>query len=214
MIFRSPEPPVDIPEVPFTPFLLDRAEERGDKPAFIEGPTGRTLTYRGLAEAVRRTASGLSRRGFGKGDVFAIYSPNLPEYAVAFHAVCTLGGVNTTINPLYTPAELALQLKDAGARYLVTVPSCVERRSRPPREAGVEELFVFGEAAGATPFASLEAPGDPPPGQRRRAQRRGGAALLQRHHRPAQGRDAHALQPGGEPGADRRRCCRWARTTW
>jgi acyl-CoA synthetase (AMP-forming)/AMP-acid ligase II len=162
MIFRSPEPPVVIPEVPFSSFLLDRAEERGDKAAFIDGPSGRTLSYRGLAEAVRRTASGLSRRGFGKGDVFAIYSPNLPEYAVAFHAVCRLGGVNTTINPLYTPAELAQQLKDARARYLVTVPTCVERAQQAATEAGVEELFVFGEAPGATPFASLEAPGDPP----------------------------------------------------
>ncbi len=44
-------------------------------------------TYSGWAEAVRGTAAGLAARGFRKGDVFAIYSPNLPEYAVAFHAV-------------------------------------------------------------------------------------------------------------------------------
>ena len=102
MIFRAPEPPVVIPEVALTPFLLEHAEERGDKPAFVDGPSGRILTYRGWAESVRRTATGLSARGFRKGDVFAIYSPNLPEYAVAFHAVSLLGGINTTISPLYT----------------------------------------------------------------------------------------------------------------
>ena len=42
--------------------------------------------------------------------MFAIYSPNVPEYAVAFHAVSLLGGINTTINPLYTATELAQQL--------------------------------------------------------------------------------------------------------
>ena len=99
MIFRAPEPPVVIPDVALTPFLLEHAEERGDKPAFVDGPSGRTLTYRGWAESVRRTAAGLAARGFRKGDVFAIYSPNVPEYAVAFHAVSLLGGINTTISP-------------------------------------------------------------------------------------------------------------------
>jgi acyl-CoA synthetase (AMP-forming)/AMP-acid ligase II len=157
MIFRSPEPAVAIPEVPLTPFLLDRGAERGDKPAFIDGPTGRTITYGGLRDVVHRTAAGLAERGFGKGDVFAIYSPNLPEYAVAFHAVSLLGGVNTTINPLYTVEELAQQLKDAGARSLVTVPPFLEKAQQAAAAAGVRELFVFGEAPGATPFSTLAA---------------------------------------------------------
>ena len=87
MIVRAPEPDVVIPDAALTPFLLERAAAFGDKPAFIDGPTGRTLTYQRWAEAVRKAAAGLSARGFRKGDVFAIYSPNLPEYAVAFHAV-------------------------------------------------------------------------------------------------------------------------------
>ncbi|HKO58178.1 MAG TPA: AMP-binding protein, partial [Thermoanaerobaculia bacterium] len=99
MIFRAPEAPIDIPEVALTPFLLELAAARGDKAAFIEGPTGRVLTFSGWAAAVRRTAAGLAKRGFRKGDVFAIYSPNLPEYAVVFHAVSLLGGIVTTINP-------------------------------------------------------------------------------------------------------------------
>ena len=163
MIFRAPEPDIVIPDVALTPFLLERAAALGDKPAFIDGPTGRTLTYRGWAEAVRRAAAGLSARGFRKGDVFAIYSPNLPEYAVAFHAVSLLGGINTTINPAYTAAELSHQLEDAGARALVTVPPCLDKAAHAAREAGVREVFVFGEANGATPFASLlAARGDPP----------------------------------------------------
>ncbi len=167
MIFRSPEPDVVIPEVALTPFLLERAAARGDKPAFIDGPTGRTLTYAGLVEAVHGTAAGLAARGFRKGNVFAIYSPNLPEYAVAFHAVSLLGGIVTTINPSYTPAELSLQLSDAGARALVTVPACLDKASHAARAAGVREVFVFAEengaGNGATPFASLLIRGGAPP---------------------------------------------------
>lgn len=163
MIFRAPEPPITVPEVALTPFLLDGAAERADKPAFVDGPSGRTLTCRGWAEAVRRAAAGLHVKGFRKGEVFAIYSPNLPEYAVAFHAVSLLGGVVTTINPLYTPAELAAQLKDAGARYLVTVGAFLEKARQAARECGLDEVFVFGEADGATPFASLLESGGGPP---------------------------------------------------
>src|SRR5437867_4386106 len=98
MIFRSPQPDVSIQEVPLTPFVLERADEWGDKPALIDGPTGRTLTFAQLAGAIRRVAGGLAARGFRKGDVFGIFAPNCPEWPVAFHAVASLGGINTTIN--------------------------------------------------------------------------------------------------------------------
>ena len=90
VIFRSPYPDIEIPEAPLTRFVLERAEELGDKPALVDGPTGRTISYSAFAGAVRRVAAGLARRGFEQGDVFAIYSPNLPEYAVAVHAVASI----------------------------------------------------------------------------------------------------------------------------
>jgi acyl-CoA synthetase (AMP-forming)/AMP-acid ligase II len=116
MIFRAPEPALTIPEIGLTQFLLDRVPGREERAALIDGPTGRTLTYGGWAAGVRRVAAALAARGFTKGDVFGIYSPNLPEYAVIFHAVSLIGGVNTTINPLYTPAEAAQQLRDCAAK--------------------------------------------------------------------------------------------------
>jgi acyl-CoA synthetase (AMP-forming)/AMP-acid ligase II len=155
MIFRSPYVDTTIPEVPLTQFVLQRAAELGDKPALIDGPSGRTITHGQFAEVVRRVASSLARRGLGKGDVLAIFSPNLPEYAVTFHAVSLLGGIITPINPLYTEEEVAFQLKDAGAKYIVTVPQLLETAFEAARAAAIEEVFVFGEAEGATPFASL-----------------------------------------------------------
>ena len=155
MIIKGPYPDVEIPETPLTPFALRRVEELGDKPALIEGPTGRKVSYKQLAEAISIAAYNLQQRGFKKGEVFGILSPNCPEYAIAFHAVATLGGIVTPINPLYTPYEIAHQLKDSGARYLVTVPSCVEKAAAGAEYAHIDELFVFGEAPNATPFDSL-----------------------------------------------------------
>jgi acyl-CoA synthetase (AMP-forming)/AMP-acid ligase II len=155
MIFRSPYSEVLIPEIPLAQAVLRRAEELRDKPALIDGLTNRVMTYGQLRQSIERVAAGLSERGFGKGDVLAIFSPNLVEYAISFHAVATLGGIVTTINPLYTADELAHQLKDAGAKYLLTVPQLMDKGLEASRDTKVQEIFVFGEAPGATPFASL-----------------------------------------------------------
>lgn len=155
MIFRSPFPDVEIPDVSLTEFVLSGAAARAERPALIDGVSGRVLTYAQLAGAVRAAAAGLARRGFKKGDVLALFSPNLPEYVVAFHAVATLGGIVTPVNPMYTAEELRKQLEDSGAKYLVTIPPLVGRAREAAEGKGLSELFVFGEAEGATPFASL-----------------------------------------------------------
>jgi len=155
MIFRGPFPNVSIPEVPLTEFVLARARELGDKPALIEGPTGRIITYSELARAIPRAAAGLAQRGFKQHDVLGIISSNTPEYAICFHAVASLGGINTPINPLYTEHEIAHQLKDAGAKFLVAGPTFLDKARAAADEAGITEFFVFGEAEGAIPFSSL-----------------------------------------------------------
>jgi acyl-CoA synthetase (AMP-forming)/AMP-acid ligase II len=155
MIFRSPYSDVLIPEMSVPEFVLQGASARGDKAALIDGTSGRTISYAQLSRDVRRMAAGLAARGFAKGEVFAIFSPNVPEYAIALYAVASLGGASTTINPLYTADEVAHQLKDAGASYLLTIPALIDKARAAADKAGIEEIFVIGEADGATPLASL-----------------------------------------------------------
>ncbi len=119
MIFRGPYPDVSIPEVSITDFIFQTTGDFKNKPALVDGPSGRTLTYGQFEDAVRRTAASLAQKGFRKGDVFGIFSTNCPEYSVAFHAVAMLGGISTLVNPLYTAEEAAFQLNNAGARFLV-----------------------------------------------------------------------------------------------
>jgi acyl-CoA synthetase (AMP-forming)/AMP-acid ligase II len=155
MIFRGPFPEVVIPNLSLPEFVFQRAAELGNKPALIEGPTGRVITYAQLTQSVRRVAASLAARGFKKGEVFGILSPNLPEYAIVFHGVALLGGIITPINPLYTDHEVAHQLKDAGARFLIAAPQFIDKARAAAHEANIEELFVFGEAEGATAFSDL-----------------------------------------------------------
>jgi len=155
MMYSSPHPDVDIPNLSLPSFIMEDFDDRATQPALIDGPTGRTLTYGELQTAVAACAGGLAARGLEAGDVFAIYSPNLPEYAVAFYGVAKAGGTVTTINPLYTADEASRQLQDANAKYLLTVPDFLEKAQAAADEAGIEEVFVFGDAEGGTPFETL-----------------------------------------------------------
>ena len=156
MIHRSPLPDVEIPDLPLTSYILAGAQ--GDKPALIDGVTGQALTYADLGRAVRSLAGGLVASGFGKGDVLALMAPNVPEYAVVFHGAAMAGGVVTTINPTYTERELQDQLRDCGARILVTIPPLMTTASPACAGTGVAEIYVLGEAEGAKPLAGLFGP--------------------------------------------------------
>ena len=209
MIFSSPYPDVAIPDAPLTAFVLRHAERLADKPAMIDGTTGRTLTYGQLAEAIDRTAAGLSERGFRRGSVLAIYSPNCPEYAVAFHAAASLGGITTTVNPMFTSDELTYQLREAAADWLLTTPALMDTAREAAARTGVREIFVFGDTPGGTPGATPLGHLSPAAGAAPRVPIDASVDLValpifQRHDRAAEGGHAHARQPRGERRPDRR----------
>ena len=158
MPHTSPHPSVEIPDTDIAAYVLDGVPD-DDTVVLVDGPSGREITGSDFRGAVAALASGLAQRGIGRGDVVALYMPNLPEYAIAFHGVCAAGATNTTANPLYTARELTHQLKDSAAKLLVTVPPFLDVANEAAEAAGVEEVFVVGEAEGATPFTELF--GDP-----------------------------------------------------
>lgn len=156
MIFKSPHPDVDIPDnISLPQYIFGDLGPFANKPAIVDGLSGQSVTYGQLYQGIQSFARGLKQKGFGKGDVFAIYCPNSPEYAIVFYGVAMLGGINTTINPLYTVDELTRQLNDASAKYLLTVPLFLENAREAASKSNIEEVFVLGEAEDATPFNSL-----------------------------------------------------------
>ncbi len=148
MIHASPLSDVTIPEQPLTAFTLQKAAELADKPALVDGASGRALTFGQLDDAVRRLAGGLVAAGMPPGEVLAIMAPNIPEYGVVFHGVALAGGVITTINPTYTAGEVHHQLVDAGATRLVTIEMFLETATEAMEGTAVRELFVIGGAEG------------------------------------------------------------------
>lgn len=163
MVHRSALPTIDLRSQPLPAFLQDRARDVLQKPALVDGLTGRRLSYGELWSAARHTAAGLARRGIGKGDVVALWSPNALEYPVAVFATMLAGGIVTTVNPLYTANELAHQLRDVGARALVASAASADAALLAARSVGIEEIFVFGHSEGVPSFdVLLEGDGNPP----------------------------------------------------
>ena len=103
------------------PDLFEKTAARfADRPAFHN--LGKTISYGELDRLSRDFAAFLqSLPGLAKGDRVAIMSPNLLQYPVALLGILRAGMVVVNVNPLYTPRELAHQLKDAGVKAIMIV---------------------------------------------------------------------------------------------
>ncbi|KAA3510896.1 long-chain fatty acid--CoA ligase [Agrobacterium rosae] len=87
-----------------------------DRKAFSS--MGKSLTYRQLEEQTRKVGAWLQQIGLVKGDRVAVMMPNILQNPVATYAILRAGLTVVNVNPLYTPRELAHQLKDSGAKAL------------------------------------------------------------------------------------------------
>lgn len=92
---------------------------------FAVGAAGRlftsTTTFAELDRLVDGFAASLQRLGIRAGDRVAICLPNCPQFAIAFFGAARAGAVAVPFNPLYTPREVGLQLRDCGARAMVVL---------------------------------------------------------------------------------------------
>jgi acyl-CoA synthetase (AMP-forming)/AMP-acid ligase II len=158
-VLRSPYPDVDIPDVSLSEYVLGGAVARGDKPALIDGASGAITTYAELADQVARTASGLASEGIGKGDAVGLLGPNTPSWAVAFHAVVSLGALVVPLNPLLTPGEVAKQLQLAHAKAVIVFAPLAGAVA----EAGVDKVYTLDAlptGSGDTGTADVDAAGE------------------------------------------------------
>ncbi len=167
MILQSDAPEFAVPDFPVHEMALRRAGETPHKLALLDLASGRSFTFLELREAAARVAAGVQARGFQAGDVFAIACPNGAEFVLAYYAVLSLGGIVTTLNPAYTPHEMAHQLKDSGAAWLLAAAGILPKALEAATEAGIREVFVAGpgeDGPGATLFSGLEGDRNPSTG--------------------------------------------------
>ncbi|MFG2815566.1 4-coumarate--CoA ligase family protein [Streptomyces sp. NPDC048410] len=163
-MFHSPYAEVPPVEEPIHDAVLGGAAAHGDHPALVDGVDGTTITYNQLDFLHRRLAAALAEAGVRKGDVLALHSPNTIAFPLAFYAATRAGATVTTAHPLHTPEELAKQLADSSARWLITVSPLLPTAQRAAELAGgVREIFVCDQAPGHRSLTELLATTAPEP---------------------------------------------------
>ncbi|MEN8261177.1 MAG: AMP-binding protein, partial [Pseudomonadota bacterium] len=114
-----------------------------DRPAFTG--TGETLSFSKLDRFSRDFAAYLQNNlGIEKGDCVAIMLPNRLEFPVALFGAMRTGARITNINPLYTPSEMAHQLKDSGARVIVIDVHAMSVLEKIVEKSAIQTVIVVG----------------------------------------------------------------------
>ncbi|PYI67027.1 propionyl-CoA synthetase [Arthrobacter livingstonensis] len=111
---------------------LDRhvAAGRGDQLALIHDSamvgTVTTYTYSELTAEVARFAGVLRAQGVGRGDRVVIYLPMIPEAAIAMLATARLGAIHSVVFGGFAANELAVRIRDAAPKAVVTTSGGLE----------------------------------------------------------------------------------------
>jgi long-subunit acyl-CoA synthetase (AMP-forming) len=98
-----------------------------------------SITWQEYADRVESTAAGLAGLGLGRGDAMAVMLTNRPEFHWFDAAAMHLGATPFSLYNTYTADQIQYQVKDAGARILVT-EEAFEDRAR--AQEGVEHVLV------------------------------------------------------------------------
>ncbi|KAF2278726.1 4-coumarate-CoA ligase-like protein [Westerdykella ornata] len=143
---------IPIPRVSLPTFLFGSpTAPLSDKPAFIStrNPETHNLSLRDYRLYAQRLASGLLRSGLEPGDRVLLFSGNTLFFPVMVLGVIMAGGIFTGANPTYVVRELAYQLRDSGARYLVCAEGSLDTGLAAAKEAGLgaDRIFIFDDGA-------------------------------------------------------------------
>jgi long-chain acyl-CoA synthetase len=112
---------IEYPPVPLHGILRKTAREHGKKTAIVFHD--KEISYAELDNLSDRFASALFSLGVEKGDLVAVFLPNIPQFVISYFGVLKAGAVVTAISPLHKEREIQHQLVDSGAETIVTLDS-------------------------------------------------------------------------------------------
>ena len=169
---RTDTPRADAQQRAMTEHILALADRAGYGAALIDATDAAVTTWPQFADTVRAAARGLSRRGLLDTDTVGVLVADAVSHVVAVHAVRAAGAIAVPIHAGHLadlasvsdpegladasdPADIAAQLKQCRARFLITSAVLAEIAIQAAERSWVRQVFAFGEAEGATPFSDL-----------------------------------------------------------
>ncbi|KAJ4370576.1 hypothetical protein N0V83_005097 [Neocucurbitaria cava] len=147
---ESKFPKLPIPDVDLWAFLFERKDRTypDDKVIYFDPYTKRSYTYAQVRSAAENFGKGLKALwDWQKGDVLALYTPNCIDTPAITWGCHWAGGILSPANPNYTVEELAFQLKDSGARAIVTQLPFIKNAQEAAKKVGIplDKVIVMGD---------------------------------------------------------------------
>jgi len=103
---------------------------------------GKVLRYGDLDRLSAQFAAWLQSLSLPRGSRVALMMPNCHAYVVALIGVMRAGMAAVNVNPLYTPRELAHQLKDSGAEILLVMENFAHTVERALPQTVVRQVVL------------------------------------------------------------------------
>ena len=171
----------------------------------IETLDGEHISYADLIARTGQTANVLVGRGVKPGDRVAAQTEKSVAGLVLYLAAVRAGAVYLPLNTAYTLNELEYFITDAEPSLVVCDPAKAEGIGAIAAKVGAKVETLDADGKGSLTEAASKA-GKEFATVAARQRRSRGDPLYLRHHRPLQGRDAHATTIW------RRTRCRWSTT--
>jgi long-chain acyl-CoA synthetase len=89
-----------------------------------------------------KLAAYLQSIGIEKGDKVAIMLPNTPQSVISYYGILMAGGVVVQTNPLYMERELEYQMKDSGAKAIITMDILFPRVTKVMPQTDLSHVIV------------------------------------------------------------------------
>ncbi|MEH7491245.1 long-chain-fatty-acid--CoA ligase [Neobacillus niacini] len=125
---------------PVQQYLVDAAKSFPEKTAIHF--MGKEMTYKELYDEALSFASYLQQIGISKGDRVAIMLANTPQSVISYFGILIAGGIVVQTNPLYTERELEYQMKDSGAKAIITLDILYPRASKVMPQTNLQHIIV------------------------------------------------------------------------
>ncbi|KAK4935922.1 hypothetical protein LTR66_015397 [Elasticomyces elasticus] len=147
----STYPLLDIPKTDVWGLLFERKDRAfpDDKVIYLDPYTSRSYTFSETKSAAIAFGTGLKATwDWQRGDVLALYTPNCIDTPAVMWGCHWAGGIVSPANPAYTADELAFQLKDSGAKAIVTQWAQIATARQAAAQAGIPEsrIILMGDA--------------------------------------------------------------------
>ena len=158
MVYKSPYPAVDIPEVNVLSYLFPKGETISDEPIWHDSDDPSIcMSKREILHKIKKLGSGLDKLGVQPGEVLLVFTPNHIYVPVAYLGTVGSQRVFSGVNPIYTIPEIIHQIKNTEAKIILVHPSLVDNAIAAVKQAKfpLSRLFQFSDAL-CTPKSGVQ----------------------------------------------------------